>query len=88
VRRAVLKSGSLNILEPSGPVQACNGVALHLPLSEVRSGENICLLTGATDSTLSLTRDPRNKITTSGKQLVNSGEMCLSLELDSIYLTD
>ena len=24
----VLKSGSLNILEPSGPVQACNGIAL------------------------------------------------------------
>ena len=24
----VLKSGSLNLLEPSGPVQACNGVAL------------------------------------------------------------
>jgi hypothetical protein len=25
----VLKSGSLNLLEPSGPVQACNGIALH-----------------------------------------------------------
>jgi hypothetical protein len=24
----VLKSGSLNFLEPSGPVQACNGIAL------------------------------------------------------------
>jgi len=24
----VLKSGSLNLLEPSGPVQACNGMAL------------------------------------------------------------
>jgi hypothetical protein len=23
----VLKSGSLNLLEPSGPVQACNGIA-------------------------------------------------------------
>jgi len=23
-----LKSGSINILEPSGPVQACNGIAL------------------------------------------------------------
>ena len=29
----VLKSGSLNLLEPSGPVQACNGIALHSPLS-------------------------------------------------------
>jgi len=24
----VLKSGGLNLLEPSGPVQACNGIAL------------------------------------------------------------
>ena len=30
----VLKSGSLNLLEPSGPVQACNGIALHLPLQK------------------------------------------------------
>jgi hypothetical protein len=37
----VWKSGNLNILEPSGPVQACNGIALpfynfiflHFPLS-------------------------------------------------------
>jgi hypothetical protein len=28
----VLKSGGLNLLEPSGPVQACNGIALPLPL--------------------------------------------------------
>jgi len=28
----VLKSGSLNLLETSGPVQACNGIALTLPL--------------------------------------------------------
>ena len=27
----VLKSGNLKLLEPSGPVQACNGVALPLP---------------------------------------------------------
>jgi len=31
----VLKSGSLNLLEPSGPVQACNGIALPLPLLQV-----------------------------------------------------
>jgi len=29
----VLKSGSLNLLEPSGPVQACNGIALPLNLT-------------------------------------------------------
>jgi hypothetical protein len=28
----VLKSGNLNLLEPFGPVQACNGIALPLPL--------------------------------------------------------
>jgi hypothetical protein len=26
----VLKSGSLNLLEPSGPVKACNGIACFL----------------------------------------------------------
>jgi hypothetical protein len=25
-----MKSGSLNLLEPSGPVKACNGIALPL----------------------------------------------------------
>jgi hypothetical protein len=29
----VLKSGSLNLLEPLRPVQGCNGMALHLPLT-------------------------------------------------------
>jgi len=28
----VLKSGSLSLLKPSGPVQVCNGTALPLPL--------------------------------------------------------
>jgi hypothetical protein len=27
----VLISGNLNLLEPSGPVKACNGTALRLP---------------------------------------------------------
>jgi hypothetical protein len=31
----VLKSGSLNLLEPSGPVKARNGIALHLPVFQV-----------------------------------------------------
>jgi hypothetical protein len=31
-------SGSLNLLEPSGPVQACNGVALFLLYNLNRSG--------------------------------------------------
>jgi hypothetical protein len=25
-----MKSGSLNLLEPSGPVKACNGIALYI----------------------------------------------------------
>jgi len=29
---SVLKSGSLNLLEHSGPVQVCNEIALPLPL--------------------------------------------------------
>jgi hypothetical protein len=34
----VLKSGSLNLLEPSGPVKACNGtaLALHVKISAVQ----------------------------------------------------
>jgi hypothetical protein len=30
----VLKSGSLSLLEPPGPLQACNGSALHLSMLE------------------------------------------------------
>ena len=37
----VLKSGSLNLLEPSGSIQACNGIALlFLPLSMERMCES------------------------------------------------
>jgi len=32
----VLKSGNLNLLEPSGPVQACNGIALPLQHKQIR----------------------------------------------------
>jgi len=31
----VLKSGSLDLLEPLGPVQACNGIALPLPFIHI-----------------------------------------------------
>jgi hypothetical protein len=33
----VLKSGSLNPLKPSGPVKACNGIALPSPYHDERS---------------------------------------------------
>ena len=32
-----MKSGNLNFLEPSGPLQACNGTALPLPFNYVVS---------------------------------------------------
>ena len=36
----VLKSGSLNLLEPSGPVQACDGIALPLPFTLYKVGRD------------------------------------------------
>jgi hypothetical protein len=30
----VLKSGSLNLLEHSGPAKACNGIALHFTIED------------------------------------------------------
>ena len=40
----VLKFGSLNVLEPSGPVQACNGIALPLlvPFITNKKWKTIC----------------------------------------------
>ena len=37
----VLKSGSLIFLEPSGPAQACNGIALPLPFYLLNAGVRI-----------------------------------------------
>jgi len=36
----VKKSGGLNLLEPCGPVQACNGTALPLPLPSLKVSQN------------------------------------------------
>jgi len=33
-----MKSGNLNFLEPSGPLQACNGTALPSPLHDIICG--------------------------------------------------
>jgi hypothetical protein len=38
----VLKSGSLNLLEPSGPLKACSGIALPLPLHIVNTERLQC----------------------------------------------
>jgi hypothetical protein len=35
------KFGSLNLLEPSGPVQACNGIALPFTEREQRKDQRI-----------------------------------------------
>ena len=32
-----MNSGNLNFLEPSGPLQACDGTALPLPLSVTKN---------------------------------------------------
>ena len=36
-----MNSGSLNLLEPSGPVQGCNGTALPQLLTQYCSGDQI-----------------------------------------------
>jgi hypothetical protein len=36
-----MKSGNLNFLEPSGPLQACNGTALPLPYAKSEHNEGI-----------------------------------------------
>jgi hypothetical protein len=38
-----MKAGSLNLLEPSGSVKACNGIALPLVRSEAYAGEIIAM---------------------------------------------
>ena len=48
----VTKSGSLNFLEPSGPVQACNGTDLPLPFFTFRS---MCAVPNMTVFSSSLT---------------------------------
>jgi hypothetical protein len=45
-----MKSGNLNFLEPSGPLQACNGTALPLPLR--RLDHHIVYATGRYSSTI------------------------------------
>jgi len=35
----VLKSGNLNLLEPSGPVQVCNGIAIPVNKKEMTDSE-------------------------------------------------
>jgi hypothetical protein len=39
----VLKSGSINLLEPSDPVQACTGIALPLPLPKISQHLSRCV---------------------------------------------
>ena len=46
----VAKSGNLNFLEPSGPVQACNGTALPLPYRLNMFPALLCPSSGARDS--------------------------------------
>ena len=43
----VLKSGSLNLLEPSGPVQACNGIAFYINPNKMHKSQSLFYLTTA-----------------------------------------
>jgi hypothetical protein len=57
-----MKSQNLNFLEPSGPLQACNRTALHLP---------VCLLSHVFVNMEKIVRDLQGK-SSSGRLLVNS----------------
>ena len=49
-----MKSGYLNFLEPSGPLQACNGTALPLPVfNDTRLEKTSVNITTVTDELLS-----------------------------------
>jgi len=52
----VTKSGTLNFLEPSGPLQACNGTALPLPCT-VPPPSPLVLTTARKLSALSSVKD-------------------------------
>jgi hypothetical protein len=58
-----LKSGSLKLLEPSGPVQACNGIALTFTLkSDFSMVHTLVVLRTVTDENRSqVTEDVNNK---------------------------
>jgi len=71
-----MKSGDLNLLEPSGPVQACNGISLPLPfyiicLQQVyHSGGEMDRM--GPISGLTTHENSRNKLnTTQGLQFIN-----------------
>jgi len=54
----VLKSGSLNLLEPSGPVQACNEIALpFLPGFRTQNGPARSLVTILTELSRPMTNE-------------------------------
>ena len=40
----VMKSGNLNFLEPSGPLQACNETALHIPINLFLHDDDILMI--------------------------------------------
>ena len=44
----VTKSGNLNVLEPSGPLRACNGTALPLPLQTSNTCDELDTVTKPT----------------------------------------
>jgi len=55
----VTKSGNLNFLKPSGPLQAFNGTALPLPLHAVTSNKKIFIIRIFQIMTLVIASRPR-----------------------------
>ena len=77
-----MKSGNLNFLEPSGPLQACNGTALPLPLSiyqtkrrHITEDSNTLFLKELQGLMMSTIRKPRERFEL--RQVVADPQHCL-----------
>jgi hypothetical protein len=79
----VLKSGSLNVLEPSGPVQACNGVALPFFLTLLNVNTNSSIWLNRWQNTNELEREIRRNIRGSHSGFVDNSSVlkCTTLSL-------
>ena len=69
----VLKSGSFNLLDPSGPVQACNGIALPLQTHR-RARVELCNLALAARP---LAGPPKNRSSVPGRRNVSESRPAL-----------
>ena len=83
-----MKSGNLNFLEPSGPLQACDGTALPVPKELVRSyatlflssgkNRNVCCFEGHTDTPLDMKTGEFYKHYFQVKKSGHIGQKCMT----------